>query len=113
VNHLAFSPDGKRLATASLDGTCKVWDTDNWKEVRSLKANGKTFEAVAWSRDGKLLAAGDDNQVILWDAKTYETLHTLPTRQGAAGFQPGRAHPLHRPTRLRRGGSTTPSRAGT
>jgi WD40 repeat protein/serine/threonine protein kinase len=79
VNHLAFRPDGKRLATASLDGTCKVWDTDTWKEVRSLPAKGKTFAAVAWSRNGKLLAAGDDDQVILWNADTYDELHKLDT----------------------------------
>jgi WD40 repeat protein/serine/threonine protein kinase len=89
VNHLAFSPDGKRLATASLDGTCKLWDPDTWKEVRSLPANGKTFEAVAWSRDGKLLAAGDDDQVILWDAQSYETLQTLKTPgKGLLAFSP-------------------------
>src|SRR5262249_57433971 len=46
VNQLAFSPDGdnpraigKRLATASLAGTCKIWDTDTWQEVGSLPAN--------------------------------------------------------------------------
>jgi WD40 repeat protein/serine/threonine protein kinase len=89
VNHLAFSPDGKRLATASVDGTCKIWDTDNWQELRSLPANGKTFEAVAWSRDGKLLAAGDDDQVILWDADTYDVLHTLKTPgKGMLAFTP-------------------------
>jgi WD40 repeat protein len=89
VNHLAFSPDGKRLATASLDGTCKLWDADTWKEVRSLPADGKTFEAVAWSRDGKLLAAGDDDQVILWDAENYETLQTLKTPgKGLLAFSP-------------------------
>ena len=89
VNQLAFSPDGKRLATASLDGTCKVWDTEIWKEVRSLPANGKTFEAVAWSRDGKRLAAGDDTKVIVWDAESFETLHTLPTPgKGLLAFSP-------------------------
>jgi WD40 repeat protein len=89
VNHLAFSPDGKCLATASLDGTCKLWDADTWKEVRSLPANGKTFESVAWSRDGKLLAAGDDDQVILWDAESYETLQTLKTSgKGLLAFNP-------------------------
>src|SRR5262249_27652158 len=89
VNQLAFSPDGKRLATASLDGSCKVWDTDTWKEVRTLPANGKTFEAVAWSRNGKLLAAGDDEQVILWNADTYDELHTLPTPgKGMVAFTP-------------------------
>jgi WD40 repeat protein len=88
VNQLAFSPDGKRLATASLDGTCKVWDTDTW-EVRCLPAHGKTFAAVAWSPSGKLLAAGDDNQVILWNADTYDELHRLDTPgQGMVAFTP-------------------------
>src|SRR5262249_31204067 len=63
VNHLAFSPDGKRLATASGDGTCKVWDTDNWQEVQSLPGSKTVSHAVAWSRDGKRLAAGDDAEV--------------------------------------------------
>jgi WD40 repeat protein/serine/threonine protein kinase len=89
VAHLAFSPDGKRLATASLDGTCKIWDTDTWKEVSSLPANGSTFQAVAWSRDGKLLAAGDDDQVVLWDADTDEVLHQLKTPgKGMIAFTP-------------------------
>ena len=90
VNQLAFSPDGKRLATASLDGTCKVWDTDTWQEIRSLPANnGKTFAAVAWSRDGKLLAAGDDAEVILWNADSYQVLHTLKTPgKGMVAFTP-------------------------
>jgi WD40 repeat protein/serine/threonine protein kinase len=89
VGHLAFSPDGKRLATASLDGTCKIWNTDNWQEAHSFSVKGKTFEAVAWSRDGKLLAAGDDDQVILWNADTYDELHTLPTPgKGMIAFTP-------------------------
>jgi WD40 repeat protein len=91
VNHLAFSlPDGKRLATASLDGTCKIWDTDTWQKINDLPASkGKTFEAVAWSRDGKMLAVGDDSEVILWDAETYKELHKLPTAgKGMIAFTP-------------------------
>jgi WD40 repeat protein len=89
VNHLAFSPDGKQLATASLDGTCKVWDTDTWQEVHSLMEKVAGFEAVAWSRDGKLLAAGDDSGVILWDTDTYEVLHKLNTPgKGMIAFTP-------------------------
>jgi serine/threonine-protein kinase len=92
MNHLAFSPDGKRLATVSLDGSCKVWDPDKWQEVRSLPGNGQAFDAVAWSRDGKLLAAGDDRndgRVVIWNADTYEVLHTLKTPgKGLLAFTP-------------------------
>jgi WD40 repeat protein/serine/threonine protein kinase len=89
VNHLAFSPDGKRLATASLDDTCKIWDTDNWQEVRSLQGMGETLETLAWSRDGKLLAAGDDAVVVLWSADTYEVLHALKAPgKGLVAFTP-------------------------
>ncbi|HEY7154959.1 MAG TPA: WD40 repeat domain-containing protein, partial [Gemmataceae bacterium] len=89
MNHVAFSPDGKRLATVSLDGACKIWDADNWKEVRNLPSNGNTFDAVAWSRDGKLLAAGDDTQVIVWKADTYEALPPLKTAgKGLLAFTP-------------------------
>jgi WD40 repeat protein len=90
VNHLAFSPDGKRLATASLDGTCKVWDTDTWQKISDLPASkGKTCEAVAWSRDGKLLAVGDDSEVILWDTERDKELHKLPTSgKGMVAFTP-------------------------
>jgi WD40 repeat protein len=89
INQLAFRPDGKRLATVSLDGTCKVWDSDNWQEVRSLSGNDRPFDAVAWSPDGKLLAAGDDVRVMVWNADTYEVLHTLGTpAKGLLAFTP-------------------------
>src|SRR5262249_2818074 len=48
-----------------------------------------TFQAVAWSRDGKRLAAGDDDEVILWDAQSYETIQTLKTPgKGLLAFSP-------------------------
>jgi WD40 repeat protein len=83
VHQIVFSPDGKRLATASHDGTCKLWDPDTWKEIRSLPGNGKLFSSVAWSWDAKLLAAGGDDESIVWNAETYEVLHTLKNAPGS------------------------------
>jgi WD40 repeat protein/serine/threonine protein kinase len=89
INYVGFSPDGKRLATASNDGNCKLWDRDDWHEIRSLPGSGSTFEAVAWSQDGRSLAAADETTVTVWSAATYDILQTLKTPgKGLLAFSP-------------------------
>jgi WD40 repeat protein/serine/threonine protein kinase len=94
VTQIEFSPDYRRLATASLDGTCKVWDCtarnpNDWKEIRTLRGNGTGFEAVAWSADSKVLAVGNDDEVLVWSAQADQVLHTLKTPgKGLLAFTP-------------------------
>src|SRR5450631_189569 len=67
---VAFSPDGKTLATASFDSTVKLWDFATGKETATLKGHTAPVYAVVYSPDGKLLAtAGQDNSIRIWDAK--------------------------------------------
>jgi len=76
---LAYSPDGTRLASASQDGTVKIWDPTTGSELRILDGHGSGgVNGVAFSPDGKYLAtAGDDKTVKVWDAATGEELLTL------------------------------------
>ena len=74
----SFSPDGKMLAVGCMDGTVQLWDTRQWKIVRSWKYRVDDAEPVAFSPDGRTLAVGSNSmQVELLDVATGRTEHTL------------------------------------
>src|SRR5436305_9766944 len=71
---VAFSPDGKRVASAQ-----KVWDAQTGQEIFELSKNWNGRDiSVAFSPDGKYLASGDSDGAKLWDAQTGRELRTLP-----------------------------------
>ncbi len=58
VSRLAISPNGTRLATASYDGTAKIWDLATQQPLLTLFTNANHFTQIAFSPDGKRLATG-------------------------------------------------------
>ena len=87
VENIAFSPDGRWLASASDDNTAKIWDLERGLELRTLRGHTKPVRAVAFSRDGRLVAtASDDNVVKLWDVATGEELFSKPTGNHILGM---------------------------
>ena len=91
---VAFSPDGKRLASASGDMTVILWDVDSRKPLATLKGHKDAVWGVAFSPDGKRLASASwDQTVILWDVGSRRTLATLKGHRAPVPdrrLQPGR-----------------------
>ena len=83
VHSIAFSPDGKCLASGSQDQTIKLWDTATGTELLTLKGHSSGVVSVAFSPDGKLLASGSvDKTVKLWNTATGKELLTFKGHSG-------------------------------
>jgi WD40 repeat protein len=67
---VAFTADGKTLATGRRFGNVNLWDVSTSNELIKLSGDGSDIQAVAFSLDGKLLAAGSHETVHFWDVAT-------------------------------------------
>lgn len=78
VTRALWSPDGTRIASASLDQTAIIWDAQTGEVVRTLSGHTAGVYAVAWSPDGTRLAtASFDKTAIIWDAQSGEIIAKL------------------------------------
>ncbi len=83
LENVAYSLDGKRLATASVDKTAKVWDAATGKELLMLCCHDEKLTVVTFSPDGKRLATSStDKTAKIWDAATGKELLTLRGHTG-------------------------------
>jgi WD40 repeat protein len=75
---VTYNPDGKQIATASVDGTAKIWDAKTGAFLMSLDGHNLSVNEIVYSPDGKRIAtASHDNTAKVWDAMTGEELLTL------------------------------------
>jgi WD40 repeat protein len=84
VKSVAFSPDGRLLASASNGKTVRLWDTATGSLQQTLEGHSDGVQLVAFSPDGRLLAsASSDKTVRLWDTATG-SLHETMSIDGTA-----------------------------
>src|SRR5262249_4121264 len=79
VLHVAFSPDGRQLASGCLEGMIHVWDARTGRMLQTLHKGGAVNRSLTYSADGQHLAAAHHDGVIrIWHATTGQPLATFP-----------------------------------
>jgi hypothetical protein len=95
--YMEWSPDGRRIATASSDTTLRIWEPGTGHEPRVLRGHEQALFSVEWSPDGRHIATGSDDETArIWDVDaTGEPRvlrgHTAGVNDAACRLRAGRS----------------------
>jgi WD40 repeat protein len=83
ITSIAFSPDGKLLASGTKAESILLWDVKTWRTIATLSGN-REVTSIAFSPEGQFLAAGFGGEIKVWDVTTRQELVTLSTHSDDA-----------------------------
>jgi len=83
VRALAWSGDGRRIASAGDDRTVRLWDASSGRLIHRLEGHAEAVQALSWTRDGtRIASAGRDDAIRVWDAASGGLLYRVPAPPG-------------------------------
>lgn len=83
IASVAFSPNGKMIATASLDRDIKIWDATTYRELKTITGHSDFVYSIAFSGDGKRILTGSfDRTARIWDVETGKEVQQLKGHKG-------------------------------
>lgn len=78
IPSIAFSPDGRYLASGGFDKAIRVWEVATGREVKKLEGHQQVVASLAFNPDGRYLASGSrDKTIRVWEVSTWRELHRL------------------------------------
>lgn len=84
VTTVAWEPDGKRLATGSIDETIKIWNATTGQEELTLRGNRHLVTSLSWGPDGRLASACGDGNVKVWNSLRDQEVNPIRAHAGRA-----------------------------
>lgn len=83
IHRIAWSPDGRLLASPSRDKTVRIWDAETGGLLQVLMGHTSWVNSVAWSPDGRWLASGSENGSLrIWSANSWQQVGILTGHVG-------------------------------